>query len=367
MSSAFKDLYNLSFYQKLAQSLSDILPDFDEKIFIKHIFNEAFENYELKQRMRHTATVLHHFFPKNFAESSEKLIELIDALRNNQIKENSIEFMFLPEFINLFGLQDLESSIKAMEHVTQFSSCEFAVRPFIAQYEKEMLVQLEKWSKHPHRKVRRLASEGSRPKLPWGMALHSFIKNPQPMIPILNHLKNDTCDNVRKSVSNHLNDISKDHPDLVLDLAQKWKGQSKETDAIIKHALRTLLKKGEPSAMHLFDLKPNLFNLTEFKILSPNLQTNDYLIFELELENIGKQTEILRLEYIIYYPLANGNLSKKIFKISEKQYESNVKTKILRKHHFRTITTKKFYSGTHQVSIVLNGVEQQQLCFEFNV
>ncbi|MGY0037975.1 DNA alkylation repair protein [Pedobacter sp. NJ-S-72] len=128
--------------------------------------------------------------------------------------------------------------------ITQFISCEFAVRPFLAKYGGQMMIRMEKWSLHESHKVRRLASEGSRSRLPWAMAVPGLKKDPSPILPILENLKNDPSEWVRKSVANNLNDISKDHPEIVIAIANRWKGLSKETDAIIKHGCRSLLKQG---------------------------------------------------------------------------------------------------------------------------
>ncbi len=364
MSNLFKDIYSQEFYNQLSEIMLVTIPSFDEKTFNQLIFNDNFIHYELKERMTHTAKVLHHFLSDDFEEAAETIKQLIDNLRLAGIKEESIEFMFFPEYISLYGIDHYEESISAFEFVTQFTSCEFAVRPYILKYEEKMLAQMVLWSKHPSNKVRRLASEGSRPRLPWAMALPSLKKNPMPIFPILDTLKNDRCEIVRRSVANNLNDISKDNPNFVIETAQKWQGYTKETDTLIKHASRTLLKQGEPEALQLFGFDSKNIMLLNFDILTPNVKIGDALEFSFSLTNQDKTCKKLRLEYGLYYKKSNGDLSRKVFKISEREIEPNKEYKIYRKQSFKLITTRKFHTGIHQLSIIINGQESQIENFE---
>ena len=153
MSKLLKDIYSEAFYHSFANTLGQVLPNFDSKKFIKLIFTAEFENYELKERMAHTAQVLHFFLPENFEKAAVLLVEIIKNLQKNGIKEESIEFMFIPEYISMFGLKHYEASINAIEFVTQFSSCEFAVRPFFVEYESKMLAQMLVWAKQDRKSV----------------------------------------------------------------------------------------------------------------------------------------------------------------------------------------------------------------------
>ncbi|MEH6533963.1 MAG: DNA alkylation repair protein [Photobacterium frigidiphilum] len=359
MSNLFKDIYSQEFYNQLSDIMLVTIPSFDEKTFNQLIFNDNFIHYELKERMTHTAKVLHHFLSDDFGEAAETIKQLIDNLRLAGIKEESIEFMFFPEYISLYGIDDYKTSILAFEFITQFTSCEFAVRPYIVKYEDKMLEQMLLWSTHNNNMVRRLASEGSRPRLPWAMALPSLKKNPMPIFPILDTLKNDSCEVVRRSVANNLNDISKDNPNFVIETAQKWLGYTKETDALIKHASRTLLKQGEPKTLQLFGFDSKNIMLSNFDILTPYVKIGDALEFSFSLTNQNNTCKKLRLEYGLYYQKSNGDLSRKVFKISEREIEPNKVYKINRKQSFKVITTRKFHTGIHQLSIIINGQESQ--------
>ena len=214
--------------------------------------DDEWEGRELKQRCMHITTVLRKFLPADYKEAIAKLLELLDHVKSTRpdfsvIDDTKFGLMLeygviLNNYVEQYGLDDYETSVKAIEKITQFTSCEFVTHPFIIKYPDEMMKQMLVWSKHGHWGVRRLASEGCRPRLPWAMALPNLKENPAPIIPILENLKNDPARFVRLSVANNLNDIAKDNPEIVIDLAKKWKGESKEVDWIIKHGCRTLLK-----------------------------------------------------------------------------------------------------------------------------
>lgn len=269
MSNLLKDIYTKEFYDNFFVIAGEVIPFFDSKQFKQLIFDSTWESKELKQRMRHTALALHKFMPQNFEHASVIIKTIVEKLPKNNINEVSLEYMFLPDYIELYGLDNIENAITLFEFITPFTSCEFAVRPFIIKYPEKMMKQMLIWSKHKNHYVRRLASEGSRPRLPWAIALPEFKTNPSYILPILENLKNDTSEYIRRSVANNLNDIAKDNPQIVIKLAKKWKGISKETDAVVKHGCRTLLKQGNPDILELFGFDcSDTFQLTDFKIIN---------------------------------------------------------------------------------------------------
>lgn len=364
MSTALKDLYSPAFIDKFIPSAQRVIPGFDPKTFRKSVFNKEWPALELKARMRHLAVCLHPFMPANFAKASKLLIALTDDLVASNMTGYGLEFMFIPDYIALYGLDDLPAANKAMERITTFSSCEFAVRPFILRYPDEMAHQMLKWSLHKNEKVRRFASEGIRPRLPWAMAIPSLKKDPSPVFLILENLKNDPSAFVRKSVANNLNDISKDHPDVLLDIARKWKGISTHTDAIIKHASRTLLKSAHPGVLRYYGLHKNdSIKVTSFSISAARVKWGGDLTFQFTVINSGKKTTDVRLEYSLYFLRKNGQLSKKVFKISERKLAANEKITLTRKHSFRAITTRVYYPGKHEVAVVVNGKEFEKGSF----
>ncbi len=364
MATPLKDLYSPAFYQQFGNVMSQVLESFDYQKFRKRIFDQDWETKELKDRMNHTALVLHDFLPQPYPEATQKIIAIIDRLEAAGITENSLEFMFFPAYIEHFGRADFETSVNAMERITQFTSCEFAVRPFYLNYPKQMLAQTMKWAKHSDHRVRRLASEGCRPRLPWAMAIPYLKKDPSPILPILKLLKDDPAEWVRRSVANNLNDVSKDHPEIIISLAKEWIGRNPHLDWVIKHGSRTLLKQGNAEIMRLFGFgSVEDIGLQDFNILTPQLSIGSDLRFEFQLENKSELDQQLRLEYGIYYLRANGSLSRKVFKISEKTYAGLSIQKIERKQSFRIITTRRFYPGEHWVSLIINGQEMDKKAF----
>jgi 3-methyladenine DNA glycosylase AlkC len=364
MSSLLKDLYSNSFYDQLSLPLKKTIKGFDKASFLQKIFTPEFQQYELKERMAHTAHVLNHFLPKDYTKAVPILSQLIDAIKKEGPVARSIEYLFIPEYIYLYGLDHYTESVKAMEQVTQFITCEFAIRHFIVRYEEKMIPQMLKWSTHKSRHVRRLATEGCRPRLPWAMALPKLKKDPSPILPILENLKQDTCEVVRRSVANNLNDISKDNPGIAIEIARKWKNISPETDAIIKHSLRTLLKAGHPEVLKYYQLDAKNLSIEKFSIKNKKVKVGDYLEFEATIINTSKQKQELRLEYAIYYLRNNKTLSKKVFKISERILKSKETYVFTRRQSFKPITTRIFYLGKQAISLIINGKEGEKIAFQ---
>ena len=376
MAEPFKNMYNEQFFDRFTKDLKLVINDFDAREFVSRIMDDEWENRELKQRCRHITTVLKEFLPTDYKDAIAKILELLDYVKSTYPDFSVIDDekfgltleygAILDNYVEQYGLDDYETSVRAIEKITQFTSCEFAVHPFIIKYPDEMMKQMLLWSKHEHWGVRRLASEGCRPRLPWAMALPNLKENPAPIIPILENLKNDPSRFVRLSVANNLNDIAKDNPETVIDLVKKWRGESKEVDWIIKHGCRTLLKQGNPEMMELFGFDSVIENISidNFQIPTPKVKVGDSLEFSFKLLNHNDKKVRIRLEYAIYYQKANGTLTKKVHKISEKEYAADSVTQITRRHSFRVVTTRKLHLGLHQIAVIINGNEFEKYSFE---
>ena len=359
MSSLLKDLYSPAFYDRLSSSFSHTLEGFDKKKFKRSLFTDSFEGMELKERMKHTARCMHPFMPATFGKASLTIInKILDRWKTHEFPKGGLEHMFLPDYIETYGLNDYNNSVKALEQVTQYVSCEFAVRPFLLNYYEPMLTQMVRWSTHKSEAVRRLASEGSRPRLPWAMSIPALKKDPRVVLPILENLKNDPSETVRRSVANSLNDIAKDHPELVITIAGQWQGISAEVDAVIKHGSRTLLKKGHTGILAHYGLESKHIALSQLKVLTTQVSIGDSLRFQFTVKNNSKAVQTVRLEYGIYYLKANGKPARKVFKISERLFQPGETMTIDRGQSFKLITTRVFYPGAHQVSVIINGEEK---------
>jgi len=259
--------------------------------------------------------------------------------------------------------KDWDLSMSAMELYTQYASSEFAVRPFIIKHEHRMMEQMYAWSKHENEHVRRLSSEGCRPALPWGQALNSFKKDPAPILPILEQLKTDPSEYVRKSVANNINDISKTHPELVTKLAVSWFGKDKHTDWIVKHGCRTLLKKGNRDVLAIFGYHDiTSIKVSDFSLNKKSVSIGDDIDFSFTI--LAKEATKVRLEYGVDFMKSNGKRNRKIFQISEISFKKNQKKSYTKTHSLADLSTRKHYTGTHSITLIVNGAEQGTLDFE---
>jgi 3-methyladenine DNA glycosylase AlkC len=353
-----KDIYSPDFYNRFAGTLTKVLPAFNKKKFVQQVFDEDFSNKEWKERMKHTTRVLHHFLSPGFSKAVAEIEAIIQQLRADTFGDDMLAFMFFPDYIETYGLDDYKRSMKAFVFITQFISCEFAVRPFIVKYGDKALQEMLGWSKHKSARVRRLSSEGSRPRLPWAMAIPALKKDPSPLLPILEHLKSDPSESVRRSVANNLNDIAKDHPGVVIGIAAKWKGISKETDAVIRHGCRTLLKQGHAEVLKHYGLKSKNIDISNLDIATPSVAVGGTLRFGFDIINNNKSQQTVRMEYGLYYQKSKGHLARKVFKIGERSFRPQETATVQRKQSFKLITTRKFHPGLHRLSIIINGEEK---------
>ncbi len=230
-----------------------------------------------------------------------------------------------------------------------------------------MMQQMLKWADDENEHVRRLSSEGCRPRLPWGGALREFKKAPSPILPILEKLKADESLYVRKSVANNLNDIIKDHPQIVLQLAQRWlKADHPHTNWIVKHGVRTLLKRGNKDALALFGLNDSKgIEIQDLSFTQDTPSINDSFRFSFSLHvSSGASPRLVRIEYGVYYVKANGSQSRKVFHITEKELQPKQSYTFDRKQHFKQLTTRKHYPGTHKLVVIINGDELMGKDFE---
>jgi 3-methyladenine DNA glycosylase AlkC len=356
MSEPLKYMYNVSFFERLCPVLKTVIPEFEERKFVYSVFDRQWPDLELKQRTRQVTRALNQCLPAEYPKAVEMVMSISNRLRETE-KEQSYPFIFIPEYIELYGLNHFALSMKAIEESTKLVSAEFAIRPFLIHYPSETMKYMLAWSRHPDASVRRLSSEGCRPRLPWAVGLPEFKKDPSPILPILENLKNDPSEYVRRSVANNLNDIAKDNPEIALRIAREWKGSSDETDWIIKHGCRTLLKRGNIAVLtlHGFDPKAKA-SVKEFRV-SKKVTIGDPLHFDFTFFSREKNSTLFRLEYVIDYKTSSGKTSRKIFKLTENTFEPYEPVYFQRKQSFRDLTTRKHFSGKHYIRILANGKE----------
>ncbi len=354
-----KNYYSKEYIAKIADIFAKNHSKFNKNNFLSSVFDENWQDRELKERMRHLTTCLKKELPKKYEEAIGILVKA--APKTDKIAKNSgFLNMFFPDFVEVYGIDYFDESMDALEEFTKYSSSEFAIRPFIAKYQEKTMKQMLKWAKSDNYHVRRLASEGCRSRLPWAMALPEFKKDPTLILPILENLKDDESEYVRKSVANNLNDISKDNPDIVIDIAKEWLGSNKNRDKLVKHACRTLLKAGNKEILEIFGYGNSDFEIKELTIPQKNVIIGEDLIFNLALE-IKKPAKV-RLEYLVHYLKFNQKYSAKVFQIKEGNFKQG-EIKFTKKHSFKEMTTRKHYAGEHFLALVVNGVEQDRVGF----
>jgi 3-methyladenine DNA glycosylase AlkC len=352
MAEPLKTMYNKQFIAELSSKLQRVYPAFDGKRFAWHVFDSAWERRELKDRIHHITESLHAELPSGYPEALEVLCAIAPECKG-------FPYLIFPDFVEFYGLLPEHEvlSLQALELFTQYSSAEFAIRPFIKRSPERTMVQMLAWARHHNHHVRRLASEGSRPRLPWAMALPEFKRNPAPILPILELLKADESDYVRRSVANNLNDIAKDHPSLVLEIAERWNGHSPHTDWIVRHGCRTLFKKGNAQALALVGVSAiNAAQVQSFQALQPQLGIGETLNYTFELVVAKGEARHTRVDLAVDYVKANGSTSKKVFKLLEKPLESGTYA-MRRTLRFQDFTTRKHYPGQHRLTLIINGVE----------
>ncbi len=357
MAEPLKDIYTRDVIAGLGNAVASVDHRFDPKAYLARVLDNQWSARELKDRMHHIARCLYEGMSGDYPKRIGRLIKISPPFRG-------LPYLIFPDIVEMYGLEpsDWEISIRALEVFTPLCSSEFAVRPFILRDSPRMMKQMRIWSRHEDEHVRRLSSEGCRPRLPWAMALPAFQKDPSPILPILEALRNDPSEYVRRSVANNLNDISKDHPGLVLGISRRWLKENPDTHKLVKHACRTMLKRGDPKAMALFGFKDDRrISVHALRVERPRLSIGDHLSFNFELDASGSD-DAIRIEYAIDYVKASGRHHRKVFKISERVVSG--REMISRRHRMHDMTTRTHHPGTHHVHVVINGVIKASESFD---
>ena len=358
MAEPIKNMLSPAAIKEFATAIKSVYSQFNTDGFCAAVVDNNYHNLELMARGRKISAVLGDFLPKDYAAA----LAVIDKVV--KIYQGFAAFSF-PEFVTIYGQNesDWDISIAALGRFTEHFSAEFAVRPFIIKNELRMMAQMLEWSQSDNEHLRRLSSEGCRPALPWAVGLPKYKQNPAPILPILENLKADTSLYVRKSVANNLNDISKTHPELVLEIAKRWYGTNEKTNWLVKHGLRTLLKKSNPEALAIFGLgNAEAIEVAEFALSDTTVQWGGDIVFMFTITALADTKA--RLEYAIDYVKANGKQNRKVFQISEIPLKKGQSKNYTRKHALADHSTRKHYAGTHAVTLIVNGQERGTLGFE---
>ncbi len=369
MAEPFKNLINRQIVAQAAAHFARVWPPFDRARF-EEIACTGLEKLELKARAVQIADALAQTLPPSFADACAVIEAALappvpfdadgeptaqsDAERASGL--SGIIIWSLGEFVARHGLDHVPRALTCLHALTQRASAEFAIRPFIAQHPTTTLRTLARWSRDPSAHVRRLVSEGSRPRLPWGLRLQALVVDPSPTLPLLRALQDDPSTYVRRSVANHLNDIAKDHPDLVAAwVREHLVGASPERVASLRHASRTLIKTGHPATMEAWGLGQALRGKATLALAASRVCVGETLRLEIHLVSTASTPQALVIDYAVHHVRANGERTPKVFKGWKLTLAPGEKRALAKQHSFRPVTTRRLYPGKHQIDLLING------------
>lgn len=346
---ALKEIFNRERFEHIAAQAKAVAPEFDAELFVA----EATKNLDalgIMQRMRQGAAALKTAYPVDYPQALEALYALAPRI------EHTFASLILPEYVALYGRHDFDRSLDALRFFTPFGTSEAAIRPFLEDDLERTLAAMQGWTNDENDHVRRLASEGCRPRLPWSAQLKAVIANPELTWPILDALKADTSLYVRKSVANHLNDIAKDHPGWVLDRLEGWPQGDPNTAWIVKHALRTLIKQGEPRALALIGAGGEAkVRVESFSVTPQTAKLGGHVVITADIVAASDEPQQIVVDYAVHYVKASGGTSRKVFKLKQFELQQGARQPLSIKRAMRDFTTRKHYPGTHRIELMANG------------
>lgn len=372
MAEPLKNLLHPALVRAVAGHLARI-DGFDRRVFEDHIL-DGFEDLELMQRSDRIADALAVSLPHSVPDILPELASLLHPETDSPIDSAEPDdqglrgwaLVAFGTYVATHGLEHPEESLAFLKEMTKRFTAEFAVRPFFRDHTRLTLAHATEWAADPNVHVRRLASEGSRPRLPWGLQLKTFIADPGPVMPILTMLRDDDEDYVRRSVANNLNDISKDHPALVAKSAAEWmNGAARARQRLVKHACRSLIKAGDPAALAVFGYGVPHGLRAEISV-SPSA-----IALGGALEMTAKLTSPTDLPVLIDLQLrflkADGKLSPKVFKWTESNLVAGIDMEFTKSIPLRPVTTRKHYAGRQEVALQVNGKVVAEAEFDLTI
>ena len=366
----FKHLFSLALVQCIAGHLQCQLTGFNRQVFVSSI-GKQLDALELKARAQLIADHVHAALPADPVERERILLAILhpDELEhaNQPASDEGIcgwGILPLTQVVAQHGVADFDRSMQLLREMTKRFTAEYAVRPFLLGDQARAIQILTTWVDDPNHHVRRLVSEGSRPRLPWAMQLPELKRDPSPLLPLLERLRDDASPYVRRSVANHLNDISKDHPELITTLAASWRrGASPEREALLRHACRGLIKQGHAAALAVFDRHPPQLKKGALRLSTPSLRMGEVLEMQMLLRSTAQVPQQLTIDYVLHFLKANGQRSPKVFKGALLTLAPGESITFCRSHRFREVTTRKHYPGEQGVCLRINGVDTEVVGF----
>ena len=268
------------------------------------------------------------------------------------------------EWVARHGQPAPQRAMACLHAITQRFTGEFAIRPFIAQQPDVVWPVLQRWAQDPSAHVRRLASEGSRPRLPWGLRLQSLVVDPAPTLPLLRVLQDDPSAYVRRSVANHLNDIAKDHPALVAGWVREHRvGANAQREALLRHASRSLIKAGHEDTLAAWGLSRGFAGEATLTVAPARVSVGGAVVIEAVLHARTRQKQNLVVDYAVHHVKANGSTSPKVFKGWKLELAQGEVRTLRKTHSLREVTTRRLYPGRHRVELLVNGAAMAEAAF----
>ena len=353
-----KDILGPHALETIGDAGATASPRFDRAAFLSAA-SERLDALSIMERVRHIADALHNALPKDYREALTTIRAMAPRLTHG------FQAMAVTEYVARYGLDDFDLYMEALADLTRFGSAEFAIRPFLAADAPRALAVMTRWAGNDNEHVRRLASEGARPRLPWAARVPALKADPSLAAPILEILKADSSLYVRKSVANHLNDIAKDRPDWLLGRLQTWPQDDPHTVWIIRHALRTLIKKGDPRALALIGVGHGAaVTVRRFTIEPEAVRLGDRIAMAAEVVSDSPDAQRLVVDYRIHYARAGGKTAPKVFKLKTFELAAGDAITLGISQAIRDFTTRRHHPGRHKVELIVNGQTMAEGAFE---
>ncbi|MDP2126079.1 MAG: DNA alkylation repair protein [Pseudohongiella sp.] len=378
MAEPLKNLYGPEIPRRIADMISAAHPAFAHNKFLEFVM-PTYESLELMPRGWHMADGLRHALPDDYEKAVDILLTSLPTAKAHVAEISATAdregntlapFLFMPHtfFVARYGLNHFDTSMRAQYELTQRFTAEFSIRPFLQQHTQATLKKLESWVDDPSEHVRRLISEGTRPRLPWASRLPEFQKDPGPVLSLLEALKDDPSLYVRRSVANNLNDIGKDNPAIMLDTAERWMTQaSAERAWIVKHALRVAVKNAEPRALALMGFgNKALIEVSDRRISPEDVREGDAVTLSCTLHSTAKKSQTLLIDFVVHYVKANTSTRPKVFKLTSCNLAAGDSVFLSKKLSLAPMTTRQHYAGEHKVALLINGQEFELGSFKLN-
>lgn len=359
----------------LARSAKAHKVKFGRKAFVR-LATVGLEPLGLKARCEHIAEALRVALPLDFAEATSVLVgalapqtktDDLSVLRTSDSGVAGFVVWPLTIYVAHHGGSDPKRALASLREMTMRFSSEFAIRAFLTDHPVLTFSTLARWARDPNVHVRRLVSEGSRPRLPWGKRLDALVADPSPTLPLLEVLRDDPSEYVRRSVANHLNDIAKDHPVLFAEILESWMcDASVERKRLLAHASRTLVKSGDPRVLRAFGAHRALEGQAALTLTPERVQLGEAVTVRIDLVSASTATQKLVIDYVVHHVRANGTRSPKTFKGWTLSLGPGEIRSLERRHAIRPITTRRYYSGTHEIECRINGQSLARVPFDLD-